>query len=81
MGENILKNVFDKDLVSRIYKELSELSNKEITQLKPGQNIWIDFSPNDTGAPTCFICLCLAADVSSDHDLDSWDQAPCLPLH
>lgn len=37
MGENILKNVFDKDLVSRIYKELSELSNKEITQLKPGQ--------------------------------------------
>lgn len=35
-GEDICKHMFDKGLISRVYKELSNFNIKKITQLKNG---------------------------------------------
>ena len=38
----------DKGVASKIHKELSKFNNKKRTQLKNGQNIWTDSSPEKT---------------------------------
>ena len=49
--ERIFENhTLDRELISRIYKELLKLNNnkKQITQFKNGQRTWIDISPKKT---------------------------------
>ena len=45
-GRKYLQNISDKELVSKMCKELSQNSTirKETTQLKKGKKIWIDTS-------------------------------------
>ena len=47
--ENIFaNNVTDKELISKIYKQLIQLNIKKITQSKNGQKTYIDTSPKKT---------------------------------
>ena len=46
--ENVFTNISDKELMSKIYKELTKLNTKKTTQLKNGQRAQIHTSPKKT---------------------------------